>query len=160
MNIKIIQADYLNKDHARAIGLLLNAYASDPMGGSKPLSEKIVNTIAQKLSKVNYAVSLLAYVDGEPAGLANCFEGFSTFMGEPLLNIHDMVVLEEYRGMGLSQSLLEKAEEIAKSKGCCKLTLEVLSNNLIAQASYKKFGFSDYELDPRAGKALFWQKLL
>lgn len=49
-------------------------------------------------------------------------------------------------------------EEIAISKGCCKITLEVLSNNESAKVAYKKFGFSSYELDPKAGVALFWQK--
>ena len=49
-------------------------------------------------------------------------------------------------------------KEIAISKGCCKITLEILSNNESAKAAYKKFGFSNYELDPRAGVGLFWQK--
>ena len=45
-------------------------------------------------------------------------------------------------------------------RGCCKLTLEVLDNNFIAKALYKKFGFSDYQLDPEYGNALFWEKKL
>jgi ribosomal protein S18 acetylase RimI-like enzyme len=76
------------------------------------------------------------------------------------LNIHDIFVLKKYRGIGLSQILLKKVEEIAINKGCCKLTLEVLSENIVAQSSYKKFGFAGYELDPEVGKALFWQKPL
>jgi len=56
--------------------------------------------------------------------------------------------------------LLEKVEEVACSKGCCKITLEVLSNNEIAKCAYSKFGFAGYELDPEAGSALFWQKKL
>ena len=54
--------------------------------------------------------------------------------------------------------MLNKVEDIAISKGCCKITLEILSNNEAAKASYKKFGFISYELDPKAGVALFWQK--
>ena len=160
MKIEILQANYLNKDHALAIGYLLNAYATDPMGGGKPLPDEIQNNIAKKLSEINYAVSVIGYIDGEPAGLVNCFEGFSTFLCKPLLNIHDMIVLKKYRGAGLSQLLLEKVEEIAKSKECCKLTLEVLSKNTVAQSSYTKFGFTGYELDPEFGKALFWEKPL
>jgi len=37
---------------------------------------------------------------------------------------------------GISQMMLEKVEEIAKEKGCCKITLEVLSNNEVAKSSY------------------------
>lgn len=160
MNIEILQANYFNKDHAQAIGVLLNAYATDPMGGGKPLPAEIVNNIANKLSTIDYAVSVLGFVEGQPAGLVNCFEGFSTFLSAPLLNIHDIFVLKKYRGIGLSQILLKKVEEIAINKGCCKLTLEVLSENIVAQSSYKKFGFAGYELDPEVGKALFWQKPL
>ena len=56
--------------------------------------------------------------------------------------------------------MLNKVEEIALAKGCCKVTLEVLSNNIVAKSAYLKFGFAGYELDPKAGSALFWQKTL
>lgn len=158
MNKEILQADYANNKHAEAISLLMNAYASDPMGGGKALPKSILENIPKKLAEIDNAISVLAFIDGNPAGLVNCFEGFSTFACQSLLNIHDMIVLEKFRGLGLSHALMKKVEDIAKNRGCCKLTLEVLSNNTIAQSSYKKFGFSDYELDPQAGTALFWQK--
>ena len=92
--------------------------------------------------------------------LFRSFEAFSTFSCKPLINIHDVVVLNEYRGNAVSQKMLDKVEEIAKTKGCCKVTLEVLSNNKVAKSAYSKFGFSGYELDSKAGAALFWQKTL
>ncbi|MCD4718847.1 MAG: GNAT family N-acetyltransferase [Desulfobacula sp.] len=158
MNVEVIKANYLNTRHEKEIQFLLNVYASDPMGGGKPLDNKIKETIVKELSKLPYAFSLITYVEREPAGLANCFESFSTFACRPLINIHDFVVLEKYRGNGISQKMLKKVEEIALSKGCCKITLEILSNNEAAKASYKKFGFTSYELDPKEGVALFWQK--
>ena len=93
-----------------------------------------------------------------PAAFANCFYGFSTFSAMPLINIHDFAVLPKYRGMGLSQKLLEHIEQLAKAKNCCKVTLEVLDNNVGAKRAYEKFGFGGYELDPESGKAVFWQK--
>jgi ribosomal protein S18 acetylase RimI-like enzyme len=110
------------------------------------------------LSKLSYAFSIICYVNNKPAGLVNCFEAFSTFKCKPLINIHDVVVVNEFRGLGLSQPMLSKVEEIAKLKGCCKITLEVLEGNKVAQKSYIKFGFAGYELDPIMGKALFWQR--
>ncbi len=56
--------------------------------------------------------------------------------------------------------MLEKVEKIALDKDCCKLTLEVFEGNLVAQKSYRKFGFSAYELAPEMGQALFWEKAL
>ena len=160
INIKVVKADYLNDQHKKDIPALLDKYASDPMGGGKPLNENVKNNLVKELSKIPHALSVIAYIDGKAAGLVNCFEAFSTFSCKPLINIHDVVVLNEYRGNGISQAMLSKVEEIAKSKGCCKVTLEVLSNNEVAKSAYRKFGFSSYELAPKAGEALFWQKQL
>ena len=77
----------------------------------------------------------MAYVDGQPAGLVNCFEGFSTFACRPLVNIHGVIVLNEYRDNRISQRMLEKVEEIARSKHCCKITLEVLSHDEVAKSA-------------------------
>ncbi len=160
MTVEVFKADYHNSQHAAFVVFLLDRYAADPMGGSKPLADSVKQNLIQSLSSIPHAFSVLATVDGKPAGLINCFEGFSTFKCKPLVNIHDVTVLEEFRGLGISQQMLEKVEEIARSRDCCKLTLEVLSNNRVAKLAYSKFGFSDYELDPEAGTALFWQKKL
>ena len=160
LNIDVVKADYTSQQHEKEIPMLLDGYASDPLGGAQPLSQNVKNNLVKALSKVPHAFSIIAYVDGQPAGLVNCFEAFSTFSCKPLINIHDVFVLNEYRGNGISQKILAKVEEIAKSKGCCKVTLEVLSKNEAAKSAYSKFGFSSFELDPKAGSALFWQKQL
>jgi ribosomal protein S18 acetylase RimI-like enzyme len=158
MKIEVLTADYLNKNHSADIGYLVDCYASDPMGGGDPLPADVKADLAFELSKVPHAFSILCYIDGQPAGLTNCFEGFSTFKCKPLINIHDMFVSGEFRGLGISQKLLAKVQEVAEEKGCCKITLEVLEGNDAAQKAYVKYGFSGYELDPVMGKALFWQK--
>jgi ribosomal protein S18 acetylase RimI-like enzyme len=86
--------------------------------------------------------------------------GFSTFACQPLLNIHDVIVSLPYRGRGLSKLMLQLAEQIAIDSGCCKMTLEVLEHNYIAQKAYRSIGFDGYELNPAMGKALFWEKKL
>ena len=160
MNTEIITADYHNPAHAKAIGYLMNCYARDPMGGGAALPGEITENLASELGKRDYAITLLCFIDGEAVGLANCFEMFSTFAGKPLLNIHDLVIVEQFRGRGLSTKLLAAVEGIARERGCCRLTLEVLSDNHPAKASYQKLGFSNYQLNPEHGHALFWQKTL
>jgi ribosomal protein S18 acetylase RimI-like enzyme len=76
------------------------------------------------------------------------------------MNIHDLAVKAEFRGQQIATALMKELEAIAKEKGCCKLTLEVLSNNKKAQQTYLRFGFVGYQLTPEAGHALFWQKKL
>jgi len=156
----ILFADYSDEFHTSAIVNLMNAYAMDKMGGGEPLPEVVKQNLVSEMAKVPNAFTVLSFVDGKPAGLINCFMGFSTFKAKPLINIHDIIVISDYRGMQLSQLMLEKVEELALEKGCCKLTLEVLQGNTIAQNSYEKFGFANYVLDPEMGSAMFWQKVL
>ncbi len=160
MSITIIRADYANRQHAQDIQNLLDSYARDPMGGGQALPPAVKSNIVQALAELPHAFSLLAYSNDQAVGLANCFEAFSTFYCKPVINIHDFTVIERFRGQGISQLLLRGIEDIAKAKGSCKITLEVLSNNNSAQSAYKKFGFTDYQLAPQAGHALFWQKIL
>lgn len=158
MNISILRADYENLIHQQAIPFLLNEYANDPQGGAEPLSDSVLNSLVPELAKRPFAFSVLAFVDKKPAGLVNCFEGFSTFACKPLVNIHDVCVKKNYRGLGISIKMLELVTQIATERGCCKLTLEVLSNNSIAKSAYQKVGFVAYELAKESGSAEFWQK--
>lgn len=160
MNITIQIADYNDEQQAKDIITLLNGYAQDPMGGGTGLAEEVKTNLVANLARLPHAFSVTCYVDGKPAGLVNCFEAFSTFKCKPLINIHDVVVLPDFRGLGLSQKMLAKVEAIAREKGCCKLTLELLEGNQTAKNAYIKFGFEGYELDPAMGKALFWNKVL
>lgn len=156
----VVIADLENPQHAEAVVHLLNEYAEDEMGGGCGLSETVKHRLVPELMKRPYAFAILAFVQDEPAGLAICIEGFSTFACMPLLNIHDVVVSSRFRGLKLSQKILAKVEELAGERKCCKLTLEVLEGNKIAQNAYRSFGFAGYELDPKMGKAMFWQKKL
>lgn len=158
--VVVVQADYSNPVHAQALRDVLNHYATDPMGGGEALSSQVLEQLPAELARRPHAFSVLAFVDGEAAGLVNCFEGFSTFAGKPLVNVHDVSVSGAFRGLGLSQKMLLKVEEIARERGCCKITLEVLEGNPVAQGSYRKFGFSEGQLDPAYGRMLFWNKYL
>jgi ribosomal protein S18 acetylase RimI-like enzyme len=156
--IEIIEADYSLPEHGIAIVQLMDAYARDPMGGGRGLSAQVKANLVAALAKQAIAHTILAYIDGEAVGLINCLEGFSTFACQPLLNIHDVIVLPAYRGLGVAKQMLVKVEELAREMGCCKLTLEVLEGNLAAQRAYQSVGFRPYALDPKMGRALFWEK--
>jgi GNAT superfamily N-acetyltransferase len=158
--IEIVEADLSLPAHAKAMIQLMDAYAFDIIGGGQGLSNYVKANLPTELAKRKSAHVILAFVDAKPAGLVICLEGFSTFACKPLLNIHDVIVTLPYRRRGISKLMLQKAEEIALDLGCCKLTLEVLEGNHVAQSAYKAFGFSGYELNPEMGKALFWEKKL
>jgi GNAT superfamily N-acetyltransferase len=160
MPLHVLPVDYQNRAHRAALVMLLDAYAHDPMGGGVGLAPDVKERLCDDLAARPAAASFIAWLDDAPVGLVNCFEGYSTFKDSPLMNIHDIVVLPAQRGAGVGQALLACAEQHARARGCCKLTLEVLTGNARALASYLRFGFAPYELDPAAGQASFMQKWL
>lgn len=162
-SLRICRADYANAAHASALVSLLDAYARDAMGGAEPLSEFARSNLVPALAARSQAFSVLAF-DGAgdtiPVGLVNCIEGFSTFACRPLVNVHDVVVLSDYRGLRVAEKMLVLTEEIARERGACKLTLEVLAGNAAAIKLYARVGFANYQLDPAMGHAQFFQKWL
>ena len=153
-------ANYQNRQDAQAIIGLLDHYARDPMGGGEPLSDYVLDNLITVLQKYQNAYSILAFDCEVPIGLVNCFQAFSTFKCRPLVNIHDLIVRKSHRGLGVAQIMLQEVQVIAKDRGCCKLTLEVLQGNESAKKVYQRFGFDAYELDPKKGNALFWEKVI
>jgi len=158
--LDIRQADYADAAHREALVFLLDAYARDPAGGGTPLAESVRTNLLDELARRPYAFSVLAFDGAQPVGLVNCFEGFSTFACRPLVNVHDVVVLESHRGQRIAPRMLAKVEELARERGACKLTLEVLSGNTRAMKAYERQGFAGYQLDPSFGTATFMQKKL
>ena len=162
-DIRICQADYAKPSHAAALVHMLDAYARDPMGGGAALSDYARSHVVAELARLPQAFSVLAFDgagDDTPVGLVNCMQGFSTFACKPLVNVHDLAVLNAYRGQGVAERMLAVVDALARQRGACKLTLEVLSGNAAAMRLYARVGFADYALDPVAGQARFMQKWL
>ena len=160
MPLHVLPVDYQLSAHRDALLMLLDAYARDPMGGGEGLTQEVKSRLCDDLAARPTAASFIAWLGDEPVGLVNCIEGYSTFKAQPLMNIHDIAVLPDHRGAGVGQALLAAAEQHARARGCCKLTLEVLTGNARALSSYVRFGFAPYALDPAAGQASFMQKWL
>lgn len=166
--------DLNRAEDQQALLLTLDAYARDPMGGGASLSGHARKHLVAGLQATPHYRGWLAWggdgddpqplglpeLGSQPLGLLNSFLGFSTFAAAPLLNIHDIAVMPQSRGQGVGRALMQAAEAFARQTGCCKLTLEVLEGNRDAQALYAAEGYAGYVLDPRMGRAMFWQKKL
>jgi ribosomal protein S18 acetylase RimI-like enzyme len=81
--------------------------------------------------------------------------GFSTFVGKPSVNICDFAVLPEFHNRGIGKALLDEVETLARTRGFCKMTLEVHDSNVGAKRLYRRFGFG-----PRESTTLFVSKTL
>ena len=155
-----IEANLENPAHASATLNLLNEYACDIMGGTNELSLYVKQNLINELIKRPTAVVILVFENDLAVGLAIAFEAFSTFNAKPYLNLHDLMVCSSARGKGIAKNILSHLESIAKQRGYCKITLEVLEGNTRAQKVYTDFGFNGYSLNESTGRAMFWEKKL
>jgi GNAT superfamily N-acetyltransferase len=158
VNFSIQAVNFNNIEQTCELVDLIDCYAKDPMGQQQPLSEFAYKQLKLKLKTLPQAHSFICYENSNPIGMINCFENFSTFQAQSILNIHDIFLVKQFRGMGLSQKLLKRAEQLALQLECCKMTLEVLSHNTIAKNAYIQAGFKPSTHDSES--TLFWQKQL
>ena len=155
MTICIEVADLRNSLHQAAIVELLDMYCRDDFGDAKPLSAEARENLIPGLLRHGGARVFLARENDRPLGVAICLVGFSSFRGKPLVNIHDVAVCPEARGKGIGRELLKAVEADARALGCCKVTLEVRSDNERAMGLYRSVGF-----EPSQPETYFWSRKL
>jgi GNAT superfamily N-acetyltransferase len=159
---RVIEADLGCPEHQRAVLDLVDAYARDPMGAGAPLPADVRERLVPGLRDQPTTLVFLAWRDERPVGIATCFVGFSTFAARPLVNVHDLAVLPDHRGLGIGRELLDAVERRARTLGCCKLTLEVQEENRRARTVYAAAGFAQAEYQAEyqevAGRVLFLAK--
>ncbi len=153
MSLSVILSDLANPKQQAAIVELLDMYCRDEFGDSQPLSDHARTNLIPGLVKHGGARVFLAYDGDQALGMAICMLGFSSFRGKPLINVHDIAVSPEARGKGVGRQLLLAVETEARALGCCKVTLEVRSDNARGMGLYKSVGFK-----PSEPETFFWSQ--
>ena len=141
MPISVVDAELDRPEHCDGLVAILDEYARLPHIAGRGLPVDVIENLTSRLARTSGKQILLA-IDGEKVvGVAVCFEAFSTFAGRPLLNIHDLAVTAEYRGQGVGTMLLDAVAQRARELGCCRVTLEVDTENPGAKKLYERSGF-------------------
>ena len=120
---------------------ILDAYARGPGGQNAPLSLTSRKNLGPGLRDHPNAFVLFGLLDDRVVGIAVCVWSYSTFAGQPSVNLHDFSVLPEAQSQGVGSALLGELERRARERGCAKLTLEVHDSNESAKRLYARFGF-------------------
>jgi ribosomal protein S18 acetylase RimI-like enzyme len=142
---EFVYCNYNNTIHREKLVEILNCYIKDPMGGGELLDINRGQKLIAGLSAHPASFVLFILYNSYFAGLATCFINFSTFKIKPYINLHDFIIKNEFRGLGLGQVLLDKVISIASERGYCKVTLEVRADNTAAKTLYQKTGFKETE---------------
>jgi GNAT superfamily N-acetyltransferase len=84
--------------------------------------------------------SLIAELNGAPAGFALYFTSYSTWRGHHGIRLEDLYVTPALRGQGIGKALLVRLAQIAVAQGCPRLEWDVLDWNASAIAVYERIG--------------------
>ena len=148
-------ADLNCSEDQHAVLRLLNHYAEQPFGMGQSLPQEVQDRLIDGLRRLpNTRIFFALHQQEHAVGMAVCFVGFSTFRSLPLINIHDLVVHEDYRGRGIGSLLIDSIAEYAMQHGCCSVTLEVSRDNPARQL-YSRKGFRNLQEDDPDGTMLF-----
>ncbi|MEI7694952.1 MAG: GNAT family N-acetyltransferase [Chlorobium sp.] len=85
-------------------------------------------------------------VDGIIQGMVMLLFTVSTFLGEKVALLEDMVVAPEWRGHGAGSLLIDYALEFAREDGVKRITLLTDRDNELAQQFYRSKGFTKSEM--------------
>ena len=124
-------------------------------------ADKVVATVENLRESLfgehSVAEALIAYVGGEPAGLALFFHNFSTWTGLHGLYLEDLYVRPDVRGRGVGRALLSHLARTARERGCARFEWAVLDWNEPAIRFYRSLGaesLDDWKIFRLTGDAL------
>lgn len=89
-------------------------------------------------------VTLVAEAEGAVVGVVDM--EYHQRLGDhrPQARVNDLVVTEDARGAGVGRALLGRAEELARRRGCFRMSLVTAAWRERTLAFYRREGWSDY----------------
>ncbi len=84
--------------------------------------------------------ALIAEVDGSPAGSAFWHRSFSTNLGREIMYLEDLVVMPDFRRLGVARALLKEVAAVAVARGYPKIFWLAMEWNSSATDLYKSIG--------------------
>lgn len=89
-------------------------------------------------------VTLVAELDGEVVGVVDM--EYHQRLGDhrPQARVNDVVVTERARGTGVGTALLQRAEELARKRGCFRMALVTATWRETSMAFYRREGWQHY----------------
>lgn len=137
------------KTHRELTSSETHFMAREPEDGQMNLER--ITEILKGVSESDRDFMVTAYVDGKVVGDLGV-----TLVRPHVKYLHrgylGMSIRQTYTGMGLGSFMMKTALEQAKENGFEQVELGVFADNDRARHLYKKYGFKEYGVNPRAFK--------
>ena len=101
----------------------------------------------KKVIEGDNGFALVAEVSGKVVGyVAVSIYNLSFRTKNPIAELDNVFIEEEFRRMGAGKKLIEKAKNLAREKGIKRIKVEAAVQNQKALAFYRSCGFKDFDL--------------
>jgi GNAT superfamily N-acetyltransferase len=108
------------------------------------LAAEVTDRTWQRILDPDSAIMcLVAEVEGQVYGFANCVVHEGTWEVQPLCYLEDLYVLPSARGRGLGTALVDWLRNAMRAEGWARLYWMTRSDNAQARALYDRFGQAD-----------------
>lgn len=118
------------------------------------LADEVTRRTWQRILDPDSAVMcIVAEVDGQVYGFANCVVHENTWETQPVCYLEDLFVLASARGHGIGGALIEWLRNAMRAEGWARLYWMTKADNVQARKLYDRFtvadGFVRYQLRQR-----------
>lgn len=119
----------------------LNAMIADFAAFERLPNNSTVETLRAELSSKDRVIeTVLAFLDGQPVGMAVFFQSYSTFAAKRGLYLEDIYVKEEFRNRGIATGLLRFLAKTAVERQYGRVDFTVLLWNTVAIEFFETLG--------------------
>jgi len=108
------------------------------------LSDEVTNRTWKRILDPDSAVMcIVAEIDGQVYGFANCVVHENTWETQPVCYLEDLYVTPAARGRGLARALIEWLRNAMRAEGWARIYWVTQAENVPARHLYDKFTQSD-----------------
>lgn len=127
-------------EHVDELALLFDAYR---VWYRKTSDVKAAKAFLKARIEKEESEIFIAYNDfGEMAGFTQLYPLFSSTRMKRSWLLNDLFVHPDFRGIGISKKLIERAKQLCRETNACAMILETEKSNLIGNELYPRTGFA------------------
>jgi ribosomal protein S18 acetylase RimI-like enzyme len=136
-------------DAEAAVGLMIQL---GEVGHGQP-DPRVEEGFQRMLESPDYLLLVAENDRGQVIGLLDASQRWTLWHRGPCVLIEELVVDRKARRQGVGRALIEAAIDWARMQGCSEVEISTDTDNLPAQAFYRKLGFEsaalllEYEMD-------------
>jgi ribosomal protein S18 acetylase RimI-like enzyme len=97
--------------------------------------------ITQRMARKESHILLALNAQGKAVGFCQLYPSFCSVIAQPIFTLYDLYVSPAARKLGAGRTLLQAAEDLARSYGIARLDLTTARTNHTAQSVYRAMGW-------------------